>query len=843
MTTIEPLGQGGSNILITPLGQPVQADLFSACPQPTYTCGNSSDIHTYLIDCLSALTSSVADSVDTPSDLARKGYVNAKLTDAAIDTNQQIGAIFSEDNTWTGDTNTFTNDVVLGGSVTIQTQVQSNGVTLTSSDTLANVLARKQETIDDKVDFVARNITCASLAVPNNTFSIAKTSGLQTALDSKQPTVDSTHQITKACIVDLVTDLSARPTMVDLQDGTRNIAIDVLTCNQIVAANQTIEWNELSIANNDIPQVKVDGLVADLGTINTQITSHSNAIGTLQETVAEKQDIIQDGGLAIAKVAGLRSELDGIESAFDGYVTSSVFSTAMDSKQPTIQAGDLSISQVYDLQSLLDDKVEIGNFTKTALGLANVDNTSDANKPISTACRTELDALQEYVGTLATTLYVDSLVLSGPTGEAGLQGVQGDQGLKGDQGDKGDKGDQGDAGLPGAQGDQGLKGDQGDQGLKGDQGDKGDKGDQGDAGLPGAQGDQGLKGDQGDKGDKGDQGDAGLPGAQGDMGPAGEKGDKGDKGDQGDAGLPGATGATGPAGLNFQVYTTGATLSALDPGDGTKTGQFGLVLGGALYCNVGAGQGIGPSSSFVFVQDLTDDSIIIGPRGDTGAQGPAGATGATGAQGPAGELSSANESIDGIKTFTSAPVMSGASISNGTVPDAALVSTFVKSGQAPALVGTNFSGIPVSAINSGDFAALSIAVQGNISAASISEKIVTVGNNGTTNSYTVDYAQSAVFVLSTAPTANMTVRLNNAGTDTSKTITFSILYNAKFYGTTITAYSNTTSQITLASSTPLFLGGASNVLINTSTVLVLQTFTLCRNFSSAYVLSSVSQFF
>ena len=88
----------------------------------------------------------------------------------------------------------------------------------------------------------------------------------------------------------------------------------------------------------------------------------------------------------------------------------------------------------------------------------------------------------------------------------------------------------------------------------------------------------------------------------------------------------------------------------------------------------------------------------------------------------------------------------------------------------------------------------------------------------------------------------MTIRLNNCGTDTTKSLNFAIIYNTtgKWYGSTITAYSDTTSQITLASSTPLFLGGTPTI---TSSTIMVQTFSLIRNFASNYVISSVASYY
>ena len=188
-------------------------------------------------------------------------------------------------------------------------------------------------------------------------------------------------------------------------------------------------------------------------------------------------------------------------------------------------------------------------------------------------------------------------------------------------------------------------------------------------------------------------------------------------------------------------------------------------------------------------------------------------------------------------------------ITNGSITDAMLVTTnFIKSNTAPTLTGTNFSSIPTSSIISGaltltNLTSANITNSSNITSNSFSEKFTNIGNNGTVNSYTLDYTGSTqTYILTTAPTANMTIRLNNCGTDTTKAITFCIIYNTtgKWYGSTMTAFTNTATQITLASSTPLFLGGTPT--ITTSTVMV-QTFTLIRNFASNYVISNVCSYY
>jgi hypothetical protein len=78
--------------------------------------------------------------------------------------------------------------------------------------------------------------------------------------------------------------------------------------------------------------------------------------------------------------------------------------SALDAKEPTISAG--TTGQYYR-----GDK-SFQTLDKTAVGLGNVDNTSDANKPVSTATQTALDGKQATITGAATTIDTEDLTAS-----------------------------------------------------------------------------------------------------------------------------------------------------------------------------------------------------------------------------------------------------------------------------------------------------------------------------------------------------------------------------------------------------------------------------------------------
>ena len=78
--------------------------------------------------------------------------------------------------------------------------------------------------------------------------------------------------------------------------------------------------------------------------------------------------------------------------------------SALDAKEATITAG--TTGQYYR-----GDK-SFQTLDKAAVGLSNVDNTSDANKPVSTATQTALDGKQATITGAATTIDTEDLTAS-----------------------------------------------------------------------------------------------------------------------------------------------------------------------------------------------------------------------------------------------------------------------------------------------------------------------------------------------------------------------------------------------------------------------------------------------
>ena len=249
---------------------------------------------------------------------------------------------------------------------------------------------------------------------------------------------------------------------------------------------------------------------------------------------------------------------------------------------------------------------------RTNLGLGNVDNTADVNKPISTATQSALatkanaDEVNTALATKANAAEVNTALATKANAaevntalatKANASDVTNSLATKVDKevgkglssndfttaekiklaaisGDG--SGSQGPAGLPGATGPQGPAGVAGPTGATGPQGPIGL------TGPAGPQGPAGNNGAAGATGAVGPTGPAGLPGATGATGPAGVAGATGPTGPQGIQGLTGATGPTGstgpaPSGTGIVTVSSGTLQTpATLTGDITTTGA-GLV--------------------------------------------------------------------------------------------------------------------------------------------------------------------------------------------------------------------------------------------------------------------------
>ena len=233
---------------------------------------------------------------------------------------------------------------------------------------------------------------------------------------------------------------------------------------------------------------------------------------------------------------------------------------------------------------------------------------------------------------------------------------------------------------------------------------------------------------------------------------------------------------------------------------------------------------------------------IIGPTGSQGTQGIQGQQGIAGPQGPASGLTGATGSsslwVTNAGNMYYSPTGNTGRVGINTANPAY---TLDISGTLNVVGASNFNTITSISGSIDNFT-----VNRNSYLCNISEKMITV-SAAATNRYHLDFSQSSVFYLSTAPTANMTFYIYNIPSiiDASHSYILSVIYkgtSANYYGATVNITStNTPGSGTPASITPKFTSAPSVASI-TSSQLIVQQITYVYLGTTGFVISNVNGF-
>jgi hypothetical protein len=215
-------------------------------------------------------------------------------------------------------------------------------------------------------------------------------SATQTALDAKQATLVSGTNIKTVNNTSLL--------------GSGNIAI-----------SSAVAWGGVTgtLSNQTDLQTALDGKVdentAITGATKTKITYDAKGLVTAgaDATTADIADstnkrYVTDAQLVVVgNTSGTNTGDNAVNSLYSGLAASKQDTLVSNTNIKTINStsvlgsGNISVEPVITATTSADyyrgDKT-FATLNKTAVGLGNVDNTSDANKPVSTATQTALDA-------------------------------------------------------------------------------------------------------------------------------------------------------------------------------------------------------------------------------------------------------------------------------------------------------------------------------------------------------------------------------------------------------------------------------------------------------------------
>lgn len=271
----------------------------------------------------------------------------------------------------------------------------------------------------DNTSDINKPVSTATQTALNNkantshTHTISDTTGLQAALDSKQASLGASTASTY-----LRGDLSwqtLNKSAVGLSnvDNTSDASKPISTATQTALDGKANSVHTHTISNTTGLQAALDGKepVITSGTTSqfyrgdktfASVTKSNVGLGNVQDvdttttaniTDSTNKRFVTDANLtALTNISGtntgdetlasIKSKLGFATTAADGYLKATDF-VLFSNKEPAITAG--TTGQYYS-----GDKT-FQPLNKAAVGLGNVDDTSDANKPISTATQTAIN--------------------------------------------------------------------------------------------------------------------------------------------------------------------------------------------------------------------------------------------------------------------------------------------------------------------------------------------------------------------------------------------------------------------------------------------------------------------
>ena len=346
-----------------------------------------------------AITTHNADISDVhgianTSELATKTYADTAVSTHQADTSEVHG---------------------IADTLALATKTYADTAVQTHSDDVENVHG-----IANTVDLATK--TYADTAVSTHSDDTLGVHGIDNTADLATKTYADTAVSTHAALTEDVhgiadTSLLATQDYVDTAVG--NSAV-----NQSLLAGVGIAYNEAT------DQFDIDSTVATTTYVGTEIGTHNSAttnvhgISDAANLVYTSDSRLSDertptnlsvttGKIADAAVTGVKIADNAISQ-----------SHLSDDSVGTNELGGLSVTtgKIAD-EAVTTAKIATGAVTKSMVGLANVDNTTDASKPVSTATQTALDlkanlANPTFTGTVTSTgaLVVEgNLTVSGTT--------------------------------------------------------------------------------------------------------------------------------------------------------------------------------------------------------------------------------------------------------------------------------------------------------------------------------------------------------------------------------------------------------------------------------------------
>lgn len=368
-------------------------------------------------------------------------YQHAGLVRDASDGTWKLFSGVTAEPTTTVDFTTYTKDNLQVGGL-IADVARIGNVINAEIQHLVGVESSIQQQLDDRLELSVASTTYAPIASPTFTGTVTLPSGTVTSDMILNGTVvdadiNEYAEIAQTKIANLVNDLANKapktsPTFlgsVVLPTDTTIGDVSATELGYVNGVTSGIQYQIDTVSNNLAAKVtsydsSIATLFTDTSTLTTDLNTAENDISALESDVASINTTTADLQIQINTKAAA-SALSSHESDTTG--VHGIADTA-------------ALALTADVNAALALKAPIASptftgtvsgITKDMVGLANVDNTSDANKPVSTATQTALDlkaniASPTFTGTVTSTndLVVDgNLTVNGTTFNASATSI------------------------------------------------------------------------------------------------------------------------------------------------------------------------------------------------------------------------------------------------------------------------------------------------------------------------------------------------------------------------------------------------------------------------------------
>lgn len=369
-------------------------------------------------------------NVDNTSD-ANKPVSSA--TQTALDAKASLsGATFT--GAVSGTSLTLSGDLTVNGTTTtvnstainVNNQVVFEGATADGFETTLSVIdptADNTLTLPDASGTLAtQDYVSGAVSGVTNDYPALVGTGLSWDADNDRFAVDSEYvgELAVDSIAGALNSGTGLQHNYDDATNTLTIDIDSTVATKQYADDSVGDHNSLTASVHGIADTAALVATTDTGTVTSTMIANGTIVdGDINASAAIAQSKI-DGLTADLAAKALDSDLTAHENA-----TTSVHGISNTADLATKTYADGKASDAIDAAAVASENytdAAVAALTKSSVGLGNVDNTSDANKPVSTATQTALDlkapkAAPTFTGTLtaADVTISGNLTVSGTT--------------------------------------------------------------------------------------------------------------------------------------------------------------------------------------------------------------------------------------------------------------------------------------------------------------------------------------------------------------------------------------------------------------------------------------------